>query len=89
MTAEEYLKSKHHMDDIHSPTAYIARMMEEYASIKVAEGTKDMYPKAFVEWRDVWTDYNPYGNTYYVRSIDRHFVGLKLLFEYWEQNIRK
>jgi hypothetical protein len=65
-------------------------MLEEYASLKVAEATKEMYPSAFVEWKDnvVNVQYYAYGNTYYVREVNTHFVGLKLLFEYWKQNIQ-
>ena len=63
--------------------------MQDYAAIKVAEATKEMYPRSFIEWKDMYVQFYAYGNTYDVRSIDKHFVGLELLFEYWKQNIQE
>ena len=65
------------------------RAMESYAPLRVAEATKYMYPKAFIIWKDMNTEYLPYGNTYYVKDLDKHFVGIELVFEYWKQNISK
>jgi hypothetical protein len=64
------------------------RFAEAYANLKIAEATKGMYPRSFVEWKDMYVQFYAYGNTYYVRSIDKHFVGLESLFEYWKQNIQ-
>lgn len=60
----------------------VAHLLADYAAIKVAEATKEMYPLAYVEWltepRNIaflWSKSIP-------MRIDE-------LFEYWKQNIRK
>ncbi|OQC65420.1 MAG: hypothetical protein BWX49_00006 [Bacteroidetes bacterium ADurb.Bin008] len=62
------------------------RAMESYAPLRVAEATKGMYPRSFVEWKDMYVQFYAYGNIYEVRSTDKHFVGLESLFEYWKKH---
>lgn len=59
---------------------------ERLASLRVAEATKGMYPRSFVEWKDMYVQFYAYGNIYEVRSTDKHFVGLESLFEYWKKH---
>jgi len=86
--AEEIL-DKHIPDWEMWSTEKVLDAMIELASLKLAEATKNMYPKAFIIWKDMNTEYLPYGNTYYVKDLDKHFVGIELVFEYWKQNINK
>ncbi len=53
---------------------------------KASETTKEMYPRSFVEWKDMYVQFYAYGNIYEVRSTDKHFVGLESLFEYWKKH---
>ena len=76
---EEYLPKRYYG---HEARRNAKRAAESYASLKVAEVTKEMYPKAYVEWltepRNIaflWSKSIP-------MRIDE-------LFEYWKQNIRK
>jgi len=70
----------------------IAEMLHDYASLKVAEATKEMYPKEFVEWKDNnlirklggWV-FN-YDN---VLMQEARWKTLDELFDYWKQNIRE
>jgi len=93
MTAErkqaEEILDKHIPDWEMWSTEKVLDAMIELASLKLAEATKNMYPKAFIIWKDMNTEYLPYGNTYYVKDLDKHFVGIELVFEYWKQNINK
>jgi len=62
------------------------RFAEVYASLKIAEATKAMYPRSFIEWKDMYVQFYAYGNIYSVRSTDEHFVGLESLVEYWKKH---
>ena len=71
-----------------SEIVYMA--MESYAALKVAEATKEMYPKEFVEWndnlKDTGTIFHNLDGLYSLGDCD---LTLDELFEYWKQNIRK
>jgi len=85
------LSDYHRREDYLLEKAYgdMQQVMEAYATLRVSEETKGMYPKEFVEWMSLNTEYYPYGNTYFRTDLNIHFVGLDLLFEYWKQNISK
>jgi len=63
------------------------------ASLKVAEATKEMYPKAFVEWIGSESPYEYHTKdkiwTYGIVSLADSRMTTDELFEYWKQNIRK
>jgi len=67
---------------------------ESYASLRVAEATKEMYPKEFVEWLKENCDTINIGETIDPQWLwevrDRLITAdTKKVFEYWKQNIRK
>ena len=64
----------------------VVGLLTAYAALKVSEATKEMYPRSFVEWKDMYVQFYAYGNIYEVRSTDKHFVGLESLFEYWKKH---
>ena len=66
----------------------IIAAMEEFASLKVAEATKEMYPKEFCEWLmlNEWTK-TSYGR-YQRRATYEMRDTFDELFEYWKQNIQ-
>ena len=55
---------------------HIIEAMEAYASHKVAKATKEMYPKAFIEW---YIKEGNYGKIYTIEDF----------FKYWKQDIGK
>jgi len=74
---------------------WIVREAESYVSLKVAEATKEMYPKEFVEWYCVKPHgfavvqfSNPPLFTKFEEGSKRKYT-LDELSEYWKQNIRK
>jgi len=73
---------------------------KSYASLKVAEVTKEMYPAAFIEWIGTNANmlYFPNFNGRWLLSrvimsenpsIEYDEYTTNELFEYWKQNIRK
>ena len=71
----------------------IMRAMESYASLKVSEATKEMYPKEFILWKDENADYDEEDELYFTTTDEMMGIGTWLtfeaVFEYWKQNIRK
>jgi len=68
----------------------VIKAMESYASLKLAEATKDMYPKEFLRW--VVYEQETFEGELCEQLITNHhgrFKSLDELFEYWKQNISK
>ena len=95
MTAEEFLNYEYGRvlgnDKGLIHPAMLIKAMESYASLKVAEATKEMYPKEFVEWKDKVVTRNTNGRSpYYGKYLYwENYYTNETLFEYWKQNIRK
>ena len=69
----------------------VNRVAKAYASLKVAEATKEMYPLDFVIWKDrKELTYSSMSGRYYSETETgvKEFT-LYELFEYWKQNISK
>lgn len=86
------LSDYHRREDYLLEKAYgdMQQVMESYASIKLAEATKGMYPKEFVKWC-IYDEELFYGNLSEELITNNYggFKSLDELFEYWKQNIRK
>ena len=65
-------------------------IMEPDPALKVAETTKEMYPKEFLRWC-IYDEELFYGELNEELITDNYggFKSLDELFEYWKQNIRK
>jgi len=79
--------------DMIKQTGSIDKMIDNLFSLKVAEATKEMYPKAFIDWatkncyceeKDLWL----YDWSKEQEQFMQSFTTDEL-FEYWKQNIRK
>ena len=60
-------------------------------SLKVAEATKEMYPKEYITWlfkEVVWTDCTGFEPITQI-EIDDMIYTIEEAFEYWKQNISK
>jgi hypothetical protein len=68
------------------------RFAEAYASLKVAEATKGMYPAAFLEWigKNEFCKMNGKNGKWLFQSeLYLIWKSTDELFEYWKQNINK
>ena len=90
--AEEILY-KYYMDRSISTYEACLKSMHEYAALKVAEATKEMYPKEFILWKDENADYDEEDELYFTTTDEMMGIGtwltFEIVFEYWKQNIRK
>lgn len=89
--AEEMLNGRYRDPKWELTFTNIAEFATEFASLKVAEATKEMYPKEFVEWKDKVVTRNTNGRSpYYGKYLYwENYYTNETLFEYWKQNIRK
>ena len=96
--AEEILQRYKIMSQIICPLHLVSigvalEAMESYASLKVAEATKEMYPKEFILWKDENADYDEEDELYFTTTDEMMGIGtwltFEIVFEYWKQNIRK
>jgi len=88
LNAPEFIDAR---DEFSESYLCIATIMESYASIEVAEATKEMYPKEYITWlfkEVVWTDCTGFEPITQI-EIDDMIYTIEEAFEYWKQNIRK
>jgi len=93
LNAPEFIDAR---DEFSESYLCIATIMESYASIEVAEATKETYPAVFLDW--VLFNQNVYkfktAKKFIVYDDDDAKEGIEMsgfdeLFEWWKQNIRK
>jgi len=87
MTAKEIKQAekildKYYMDGSISTYKACIKSMIEFASIKVAEATKELYPKEFVWWYVTKAQFEHSFRSDNMSPLDG-------AFEYWKQNIGK
>jgi hypothetical protein len=93
ITARQYLRYEGYFPGFNFTIEQVAKLMDSYASLRVAEATKEMYPKEFILWKDANADYDEEDELYFTTTDEMMGIGTWLtfeaVFEYWKQNIRK
>lgn len=86
--SEEWLKHEWQAGDV-------IDALQQFAALKIAEATKEMYPKEFVVWmaiaaqeQDLWEGTGTVKWIYFTGTINMKFNSTDELFEYWKQNIQ-
>ena len=91
--AEDFIRAKYYLPkELPNELCFfhekLFELMEEYASLKVAEATKEMYPEAYTRWL-FWNEYYMTEEGLFSPVKKMPKGTLNELFEYWKQNIRK
>ena len=61
--------------------------LQQFAAVKVAEATKEMYPKKFIMWV-IYTPPDDYSRLLSQINFSGKRPSIDKLFEYWKQNIQ-